>query len=258
MRQFFLIIFTWIIFSSAYAEDNKLDSSKEVLQHITFYTESFPPFTYENDQGELKGYAVDIVEKVFENLGLSKPDIRLKVWDMAYMLTLISKNSSALFLISETPAREKQFHFSHELTKSKNAIYCNKAIGLKSLTSKDYNKYKFAVEKQDVNINFLRDIGIPAKNIIVLNSIEIAVEHVAAGRIACMAFSEPVINELSKSSEVLKDNIILVYNLPETKQSVGFNISIDESVIVLFNEQLEKVLNDQAYIHKLKAQYGVE
>jgi ABC-type amino acid transport substrate-binding protein len=240
------------------ADSEKTNSPAEVLQNTTFYTESFPPFTYEDDQGEMKGYAVEIIEKIFENLKLDKPDIRLKVWDMAYMLTLISKNSSALFLISETPARQKQFHFSSELIKTKNAIYCNKAIDVTALTKNDYSKYKFAVEKQDVNINLLLNVGVPSKNIVVLNSIDVAIEHVAAGRIACMAFSEPVINEIAKSSVVLKDDVKLVKSLPETNQGVAFNINVDESVIALFNEQLEKLLNNQTYIETIKKQYGVE
>ena len=174
------------------------------------------------------------------------------------MLTLISKNPSALFLVSETTARKEQFDFSTQILETKNAVYCNKASKIKISSASDLKKYKYAVEKQDVNISLLQDQGVPEKNIILLGSVETAVEHIAAGRISCLAFSQPVIEKITKVKGLINDNIAFVYMLPPSSQAVGFNHQVNGSVVTLFNNTLTEVLKDKKFIAKIKEQYGVQ
>ena len=259
MRHFFLIATLIVaIFSTAFSKEAEEASPKEVLQKITFYTESFPPFTYEDEKGVMEGYAVAVIERIFQNLKLSEPDFRLKVWDMAYMLTLVSKNPSALFLVSVTPAREKQFNFSDQILETRNAIYCNKNAKIKITSKADLLKYKYAVEKQDINISLLEALGVPEKNIIMLGSVEAAAEHIAAGHLDCMAFSQPVIEDITKEKGQITNNIELIYELPPSIQAVAFNHKVSSVVIMLFNKALADVLNDKAFITDKKQQYGVK
>lgn len=72
-------------------------------------TEEYPPFNYLDDTGEITGLSTEVVEAIFERLGI-EPDIELVPWVRAYQLAQHEKNTM-IFTIARTEQRESLFKF---------------------------------------------------------------------------------------------------------------------------------------------------
>lgn len=102
---------------------------------VQLVTEDLPPFNYEED-GKVRGAAVEAVRAILEELGLDLP-IQSYPWVRAYEMALDEPNV-ALFSIARTPEREDSFHW----------------IGILAPA----NAYLFALEsREDIQVDSLED-----------------------------------------------------------------------------------------------------
>jgi len=94
-------------------------------ENITVVTEYYPPYSFLNDQGELKGCSVALVKELFK---ISQDDLNVQVmpWARAYK-TAVSNKNTLIFSIVRNKIREKKFYWIGKIDQEKNIFW-----GLKS------------------------------------------------------------------------------------------------------------------------------
>jgi polar amino acid transport system substrate-binding protein len=104
---YYSLTFLLLILSNSSVAENKLNLKSHDLPQVTFYTESYPPANYmENDK--LVGISVESLKLMWANLGMSEQNVFLVPWARGYRNVLKTPNS-ALFTMSRTYAREHLF-----------------------------------------------------------------------------------------------------------------------------------------------------
>lgn len=99
MLKSLILLFTLLLTSPCWA-NSKL---------YTIMTEDFFPFGYYDNQGELVGVAVEIVEQIMPALGIEQ-EIRVLPWARA-VRDLDSHADHVLFAMARTPAREDKYQW---------------------------------------------------------------------------------------------------------------------------------------------------
>jgi polar amino acid transport system substrate-binding protein len=76
---------------------------------LTYITEQYPPYNYQED-GKLQGISVDLLEKMWEILGvnLNRSVILFLPWTEGYK-KMFTENNTVLFSIDRSPEREELF-----------------------------------------------------------------------------------------------------------------------------------------------------
>ena len=89
---------------------------------LTYITEQFPPYNYQ-ENGKLQGISVDLLEKVWENMGanLNRSVIQLLPWKEGYQETL-DENGKVLFSTARLPQREQLFKWAGPIGPIRNVL----------------------------------------------------------------------------------------------------------------------------------------
>ena len=76
---------------------------------VRVYTEILEPHQYYNDDGELTGYSVEVVNKMFELTG-DRLNLEVLPWARAYQ-KILREPDTMIFSIARTTSREDLFHW---------------------------------------------------------------------------------------------------------------------------------------------------
>ncbi|WP_292464515.1 transporter substrate-binding domain-containing protein [Methanolobus sp.] len=87
------------------------------LDQLDYLTEEMAPFNYQED-GNVTGISVDILEAVFLNIGVNRTheDVRIVPWTEGYEAAR-SNTGTVLFSMVKTPEREQSFKWAGPFTK---------------------------------------------------------------------------------------------------------------------------------------------
>jgi len=119
-------------------------------QTIHLVTEHLPPYQVLEENGEISGFAVELIHEVMKRSGYQY-QLNGYSWARSYNLTL-QKPNYCIFSIARIPEREKLFAWIGTITEVNNAVIW----GLKSqhrskkLTLEEIKNYLIAVNKNDV------------------------------------------------------------------------------------------------------------
>ena len=82
------------------------------LESLSWYTEEYPPYNFEGEDGKPTGMAIDILMAAFDKLGvnITPADIKIAPWNRSYKY-IQTKPDTALFSMNQTPEREKIMKF---------------------------------------------------------------------------------------------------------------------------------------------------
>ncbi|RED51515.1 substrate-binding periplasmic protein [Aestuariispira insulae] len=141
--------------SQALAEDRRL----EVL------AEEFPPFNYVED-GELKGFAVDLVREMFHRTDFHAKGGRFRVlpWKRAYLLAQ-TRPDILLLTTTRTEEREEMFQWVGPIYPREQWLYRradDQTVKVRSL--EDLEGYNMVVVAQSANHQLLLDGGYGERN----------------------------------------------------------------------------------------------
>ncbi|MDR2080375.1 MAG: cystine ABC transporter substrate-binding protein [Campylobacteraceae bacterium] len=141
MRRFILkgavfTILTAVLSLNANAADNSLKNIQKAGQITVGLEGTYPPFSFQNDKGELSGFEVEFAQALAKELGV-KANITPGKWD-GLLASLESKRVDVVInQVTITEERKKKYNFSTPYTYS----------GIQILTKKENaDKYKSAAD----------------------------------------------------------------------------------------------------------------
>lgn len=129
-------------------------------QPITLYTESFPPYNYQDEGGELKGVALDVVVKIMTASGMPY-EIKLLPWARTYREAMKDKRG-LIFSLARSEVREDQFEWLAYLATPEFYLFGraseNRQVSTEAIKRGDFTAI---CEDIDASCMILMDAGFP-------------------------------------------------------------------------------------------------
>lgn len=79
-------------------------------ESLLVVTEEYPPLNYTDQNGELKGIAVELARTLLKEAGFPKTKIKIQPWSKAYA-TALNRPNTLIFTITRSERREDKFHW---------------------------------------------------------------------------------------------------------------------------------------------------
>ena len=217
-----------------------LFSAQAISVKLTVVTEEFPPYQYTNEAGELDGFSIDVVKKLF-NLTHENHEILLLPWARAYNMAKKQKNV-LIFTIAHTKERDKQFIWVGDLVDEKYYFWGLKANFLTDISSleqlknlrittlRNSNVHEYLLENNFLNIN---PVVNPEQRILMLNHNR--VDLLAATELGMMAEAKKQGFDFSQFKKVL------IVPALSSKFCIAFNIKSDKALVSKYKLAFEKL-----------------
>lgn len=214
---------------------------------ITFYTEHFPPFNYE-ENGVLHGIAVDILDEIFRDMGsdTNKSDITLLPWSRAYKIVSTQTNT-CLFTMVKSEEREPLFKWVGPIVSAPIVLLAKKSKNIEINTLDDLNKYKVVVIRNDIGHRLLVNRGIPEKSLFITtfpNKVPLLLQN---DRVDIWAYGELSAFDIMNRNSINKSEYEVIYTLSVGENYYAFNLETSDEIIRIFQESLDRVKADGRY-----------
>lgn len=227
-------------------------------QTIVVVTEELPPFQILKN-GQLGGFATEIVQACFEQAGLSYT-IAAYPWARAYN-TALTMGNTCIYSIVRTPEREDKFKWSSLITHVRARMYAyrkNNQLIPKSL--EETRKHLVAVARDDVTHQFLLAKGfVPDENIFVVNSSKEVFRAISSfNDISLTILDDLTLPYRAKDAGVSPDNLVVAFDIPDLTlaQWVAFSRDTPDDVVSRFTAAFNSLNNDGTIAH-IKKRWNV-
>lgn len=234
-----LLIFLLLNFTFSYSQ---------TINDITFYTEHFPPFNYD-EYGELKGIAVDVLEEILIDIGseITRNNFKLLPWSRVYNLILKEKNT-CLFTMVRSKERELLFKWVGPIKSIPIVLIAKKSKNIKINNLNDISRYKTVVIRDDIGHNLLVNNGIQEKSLFITtfpNKIPLLLHN---ERVDIWVYGELSAFNIMDRSNIDKEEYEVIHTLTLTEKNYyAFNIETSDNIIHLFQNSLDKLKENGTY-----------
>jgi ABC-type amino acid transport substrate-binding protein len=211
------------------------------LGRIVFLTEEYPPANFRRN-GELSGYAIDLLRAASEELGedIDKKHIVLRPWPDAYKTVLTTENT-ALFSMSRTKHRESLFQWVGPIADGNIVILARRDTVIEITTPLDVAKYKIGVIQDDIGEQLLLEAGVPRGAMLEAKSVNVLAELLIKNRVDLIAYSEKAAYWYVKQAGLSSDLFKAVYTLKEGNTYYAFNKDTDPVFVQKLQQGIDKL-----------------
>lgn len=212
---------------------------------LTYLAPQLPPYSYQED-GKLQGIMVDLLEKMWERMGvnLNRSAIKTLNWTDGYQMTL-KENNTVLLATGRIPEREKLFKWVGPAVSGKYGRYVLMAKSDKNITinaPEDFKKYKIGTVKDAMAIQLLQGQGVNEDNLVLEDTPMSVIEMLENGSIDAMAFNEISSIWLLQQSGANASDYKVVYDLNQGNiydAYYAFNNGTSDSLVQSFQQALD-------------------
>lgn len=227
---------------------------------LIYMTEQLPPYNYIEDN-ELKGYSVELLKLIWQEMGIEEQEILLLPWARGYS-DLLRKENAVLFVTSKTKERTDLFKWVGPIIEPKKVVIFTRHDNLKKINSlQDIIEEKVGVIRGDISERYLLKAGFKDESLIKTNTLDSLMKMLHYGRMDYVIHYLDVINNfINISPEHNAKNFVVSYTLNTKEEDQGaayaFNKNVPDELINLFKEAYARVKKED--IERLKNKYFPE
>lgn len=222
------------------------------LPDIKMYTEHYPPYNMRDDDGNLFGSSVEVLQAVLKELKSTQTiqkDVKLRSWAKSYRVAQKVKNAM-VFSTVRIKTREKLFKWVGPIATAKVGVIALKSKNIKINKISDFNKYKIGAVLDDVGETLLLDKGVKKQNIQYVkgeDAINISFNKMEKNRIDMFSYDLDVAFTNAKISGFDTDKYEIVYTLKVGQLYFAFNKKTDDAVIQEWQKALDRIKANGTY-----------
>ena len=196
-------------------------------------TESWPPFNYKNEQGNIVGSSTDNVNEILALSALDY-DITLYPWARTYKLAQ-SKKNHLIYAIYKTAEREKYFHWFCPIAPRIKLYFIKLATSPIELSTFSQAKtHKIGVVRKDApNVYLISEGFIPGVNLYEANNENSNIQQLLSGTVDFIVQSKASIDYRLALMKLPKNIITLSLELPIASNDVCMALNINSDVNIL-------------------------
>jgi len=226
---------------------------------IKIYTEHYPPYNMEDENGNIIGSSVEVLEAVLKELKSTqtiKKDVKLRSWAKSYKVAQKVKNAM-VFSTTRTASRENLFKWVGPIATATVGVVALKSKNIAINKVSDLNKYKIGAVLADVGETLLLDKGVDKKNIQYVkgeDAINISFNKMLKNRIDMFAYNLNVAFANAKMAGFDVNKFEIVHTLKVGEQYFAFNKDTDDNVIKSWQNALDTIKKNGTY-QKIQNRY---
>ncbi|WP_310442993.1 EAL domain-containing protein [Tissierella sp.] len=249
----FVTVLTLVFIQGIFVDEGNA-ITKEEIKIIRFAgDENHPPYEYIDENGNYRGYNIDIINAIAHAAGLYIEIIPME-WNDA-ILALENNEVDSLIGMSQTEDRLKKYKFTSPTIINEQVIFVNKdTVHINSI--EDLSGLKVSYQKNDLNESFIHDIpnviALPEKDLedclfelannevdAVLGNRVVGIFHLQRNKLTdkIMTVGESI-TSVKYGPTVLKDNQELLNTLEEGLEQIKKNKTFDRIYGKWFGEDL--------------------
>ncbi len=224
-----------VAFVPCLAADDQSTSTKD----LTYITEQFRPYNYQ-ENGELQGISVVLLEKMWERMGvdLNRSVIKFLPWTEGYQRAL-NENNTVLFSMARLPQREKLFKWAGPIGPIRDVLLSKKDADISITTPGDLKKYKIGALENTSSLLMLLDKGAKRGDLVLENTSKPIIEMLRNGSIDAWAYGDTNGISLIEDLGLNASDYKTAYVLGQEDYYYAFNKGIPDSVVQSFQEALD-------------------
>jgi polar amino acid transport system substrate-binding protein len=216
---------------------NETVSAKDLI----YLTEQYPPFNFQ-ENGRLQGISIDLLEKVWERMGvdLNRSVIKILPWTECNQSALNERNT-VLCAMAMSPQREPLFKWAGPIGPFRTVLLAKKSRNISITTPEDLNNYRIGAIEEDNAVQMLLDEGVKRENLHLEVLSEPIVEMLENGSIDAWAHGEMAgLWQIQQSGRNASDYEV-AYLLGQTDAYYAFNIETPDSLVQSFQEAIDYI-----------------
>ncbi|MBU3954046.1 MAG: transporter substrate-binding domain-containing protein [Proteobacteria bacterium] len=247
---FFSLIWFWMAFASLFPIP--LGAAEMTANDLVYFTEKFPPHNYLKN-GHLQGVSVEILQLIWQKLGVSKnrEDIAVVPWARA-IKQLETEPNMVLFGMGFTSERAKKFHwvgpyYTHEL-----CLISKKNRGITISNLEQAKNFSIGVVRQDIGHQTLKSLGFKEKTLDLSSDLDQLHKKFIRNRFELICYAKDTYFKYLGHSGHNPDEFKVNYVISVMKSGFGFSKQIPFPLIQNFQAALDELLADQSVERILK------
>ena len=215
------------------------------LVQLNYLTEEWAPFNYQED-GNITGISVEILEKVFHSVGVNRSQVNVRVVPLEEGFQIAKNNTSTvLFSIVRTPEREKLYKWAGPFTKASFVLYAPMSSNIKISSPEDLNKYRIGVVQGSIENNLLTIQGVNESQIVNGKTPEELLRMLEEGQIDLWATGDLAGRHQMLQTAADPNAYEIVYTLSENDLYYIFSKDVPDALVSAFQQALENVRNQK-------------
>lgn len=211
---------------------------------LTIYTEESPPDQMLDKNGNLTGFAVEIVNEIQKRLKTNYP-LEVVPWARGYKAAQTEPNV-ILFSTNRTAERDPQFHWVGPLAETSFGFY---AKSDSKLVINNINDAKalgsIGVYLNDVRDSYLTKLGF--KNLDRVSDNTLNYKKVVGGRLDVLAGSPIALADEAKSVGYSEKDFKLLYTFLKTQKYIVFSKATPKDVVQSWQDALDSMKKDGSF-----------
>lgn len=211
------------------------------LAQLNYLTEEWAPFNYLED-GNVTGISVDILEKVFQNIGVNRSRADVRIVPLAEGFQIAQNNTSTvLFSIVRTPEREPLYSWAGPFTRASFVLYAPMSSNITISSAEDLNQYRIGAVQSSIENEILASQGVNKSQIVNGQTPEELLSMLENGQIDLWATGD-----LAGRHQMLKtaedpNAYEIVYTLSENDFYYIFSKDVPDTLVSAFEQAIETV-----------------
>ncbi len=246
-----VLLLPLFVFLTSCSDDDPVSSNinselNSQIEKFTFLTENYPPFNYDDESGVAFGVSVEILEEIFNKMGvnLDRNNVELKDWSEAYQAT-IQTNNTILFSTVRLSERESLFKWVGPIVPHKETVISLKSKNITINSGSDLSNYKIAVIKDYSTIPLLVDYGVNTADLIVVEDVAQLYDMLNNGTVDCIGYSEISHQLIMQALQLNESDYEIPFILKVSQLYYAFNTNTSDEIINYFQTTLDELINDK-------------
>jgi polar amino acid transport system substrate-binding protein len=223
-------------------------------EKILILTENYKPYQYEDEQGNLTGFGVELVNMIFKEARIEMQDgkIRIYPWTRAYKMTLKDKNTAA-FMTVRNNEREELFQWVGPLAPRKMWLYkLRERKDIQIQTLEEAKQYKIGVYRS-AQSDYLIELGF--QNLDIIPNEHLNIRKLLGRRFDLMPSNELVMVSRLKDLGVSQDTVEKVFVFDERfDYYLAVNLQTSDAIVHQLQVAL-KTIKDNGTYKRLEQKY---
>lgn len=204
------------------------------LEEVSVLTEEYPPYNYLDDQGRLKGIAVELLARAYKEAGISLDieNITVQPWPRSYR-QLQRNTSTMLFSMTRNAQREKLFKWAGPISDTKVVLIAKKSNQIKIDSLEDLKKYTIGGILDDIGLQLVKELlkNPDKKQVVSVPTTASLTGMLAIDRINLWAYEENAAQFFLARNGFNPDDYETVYTLGEGLLYYAFSLHIDQKIV---------------------------
>ncbi len=219
------------------------------LNKIQWITEDYPPFNYVDDEGELRGFMIDILIEIWKKAGLKKTKKNIEVMPWARgMLMLKNDEATCLFGMGITEVRRNAYVFVGSIPNVNQGIIAKKSKHYSFDSISDINsgfgESKIGVVREDYGQTVFIQQGGKPRLLHQVATGELLVLMLKLDRIDAIAFGDMPAHKFMKKARIDYADYEMVYTFSKGFSGYAFNKKIHPEIIQKLQQAYDELYED--------------